>query len=445
MIVIMKFWRRAQSILFSNEDSAGQAGLEVGVLSVFRAFVWIWAGLTLGSILLGILIPGDRGLPPEFDLLNLEALIASRMLDLLTPLVLLLFLYLPGLATRLGKRFLPVGILLATLGPITSQNLFLTAVEQIDVSEVGGAWALLPILFAPLVLTAWQYRLKTVMFYALGSAVLDLALLFTLTSQAAPDLFPIIGAIVIRMVAMLISGYLIVLLMRVQRQQRDSLRAANVRLQGYLATQEQLTESRERNRLARELHDTLAHTLSMLSVQLEATRAVWHDDPAQSERLLDQSLEATRSGLTETRRALKALRASPLEDLGLLLALQELADDASRRGGLPISTSFPDRIGGLSPALEQTIYRTAQEGLANVVAHAQASQAELALRAEHDGYALIVSDNGIGLDPQDSQEQSHYGLQGLAERAELAGGTLTIAARPEGGTQLTLSVNRGAL
>ena len=106
----------------------------------------------------------------------------------------------------------------------------------------------------------------------------------------------------------------------------QSLREANANLTHYASTLEQLTVSRERNRLARELHDTLAHSLTAISVSLETAKAYFDIDQAKSRELLDKSLDATRLGVDETRRALKALRSSSLEDMGLGLAIQRAAE-----------------------------------------------------------------------------------------------------------------------
>ena len=110
------------------------------------------------------------------------------------------------------------------------------------------------------------------------------------------------------------------------REQGELLRQANAQLTHYASTLENLTVSRERNRMARELHDTLAHTLTGLSVTLETVKAYWDVDEDKARGLLDKSLETTRTGVEETRRALKSLRASPLEDMGLTLAIQKMAE-----------------------------------------------------------------------------------------------------------------------
>src|SRR4029078_5838718 len=108
---------------------------------------------------------------------------------------------------------------------------------------------------------------------------------------------------------------------------------ANAKLVDYASTNEQLAVTRERNRVARDMHDTLAHTLSAVSVQLEAADSVWDSQPQQAHELLQKSLASARAGLGETRRAVRALRASPLDDLGLGLALRDLAESTADRAG----------------------------------------------------------------------------------------------------------------
>ena len=161
---------------------------------------------------------------------------------------------------------------------------------------------------------------------------------------------PVIGMTMGRLLLYLVVGFVITRMVSAQREQRQKLADANERLVAYAATAEQLAVSHERNRLARELHDTLAHTLSSLSVQLEAVDSVWGVAPEQAHDLLAKARANARSGLTETRRALQALRASPLEDLGLVLAVRNLAEATAARNGLVVQTDLGNEIDGLSPA-----------------------------------------------------------------------------------------------
>ncbi|MEL7234142.1 MAG: histidine kinase, partial [Chloroflexota bacterium] len=127
-----------------------------------------------------------------------------------------------------------------------------------------------------------------------------------------------------RTMSFMMIGYLITRLVEAQRQHRRELMEARSKVANYAAMVENLAITRERNRMAREMHDTLAHTLSATSVQLEAVNSLWDADEQKAQSMLQRALGTTRNGLTETRRALQDMRASPLEELGLVLAIKEL-------------------------------------------------------------------------------------------------------------------------
>src|SRR5262249_42461360 len=151
--------------------------------------------------------------------------------------------------------------------------------------------------------------------------------------------------LVVQTLIFLLVGQMIVKLMNVQREQRQRLSEANARLALYASTLEQLTISRERNRLARELHDVLAHTLSGVAVELEGLRTMMRLDVERANALLNHSLQAIREGLSESRRALKELRAKPLEDLGLALAVRTLAESYATRCDFALELSIDPELG----------------------------------------------------------------------------------------------------
>ena len=164
------------------------------------------------------------------------------------------------------------------------------------------------------------------------------------------------GFLVLQAVMMLLAGSVTATLATVQAAQRAALSeayqrqaAANARLQQYAATLEELATSRERNRLARELHDTLAHSLSAVTVQLEAVRSLWARHPDKALRILEQADETARTGLAEARRALQALRASPLEDLGLPLPSGNLRRPRLPATGAQLDLRVPDRSTAVFP------------------------------------------------------------------------------------------------
>jgi len=355
--------------------------------------------------------------------------------------LLLAYLSIPWLQNKLGRYYLPIALVMAGIVSLVVQDFFL----YFQTPFTGGsgaetAWQLFLFLFIPLVLISWQYNFKAVVAYCIFTTLLDYALM-----SCGRDDFYLIRAdyrrlIFIRTLLFLIVGYIITRIVAQMRQQQAALQEANRKLTHYAATLEQLSVSRERNRMARELHDTLAHTLSGLAVQLEGVKSLWKSDPEKSYAMLEQSLEATRSGLTETRKAIQSLRATPLEDLGIRLAIRELAQTAADRAGFDLQLDLSGILGNLPQNVEQCIYRVTQEALENIVKHAAAKKVGLRLSCKNGGITLLIRDDGIGFNPADVDQEQHYGLRGICERAELIGGHMKVESEPGQGTTIHLTV-----
>jgi signal transduction histidine kinase len=295
-------------------------------------------------------------------------------------------------------------------------------------------------MFVGLLLVAWQYKWQYILFIILGFAGLNLGITLSSTGPGTP---PFQGALVITLIqsfVFLVVGFSISYLMSRLREQQQSLEAANIRLTHYASTLEHLATSRERNRLALELHDTLAHTLSGLSVQLETARAYWDVDQQMVRSILDKSLAAAHTGLEETRRALKSLRASPLDDLGLALAIRAMVEDAAKRANLTLEMPEIIMMPALSPDVEQCIYRITQEAVTNVVKHASARKLTVRLELIEGKVVLMVHDDGVGFDTEKINEAGHFGLAGIQERARLAGGRLDIESQPGHDTTIRLTL-----
>jgi len=159
--------------------------------------------------------------------------------------------------------------------------------------------------------------------------------------------------------------------------------------------------------------------------------------------MLDRSLDGTRSGLTEARRAIQALRAAPLEELGLGGAVVELAVRATESGSLPVACDVGEDLGELDPEIEQAVYRIADEALANAVRHSGAAKATVRLDRRGNRVRLAVWDDGEGFDVSADPAGGHHGLRGMRERAELIGARLELVSRPGGGTTLHLEAPVG--
>jgi signal transduction histidine kinase len=339
------------------------------------------------------------------------------------------------------KLIAPVMILLITAAPILMNRLLDFRLPPAPLSNVEGmVLRQLPILFIGLVLVAWHYNLTTMVLYSLGTNLFEFAIVFGFDLLEESRLSSFYFITIIRTVCFVVVGVFIIQLIAHLRKQQESLRFANSQLTHYASTLESLTVSRERNRMSRELHDTVVHTLSGLTVQLETAKAYWDVDAETARNLLGQSLETTRSGLQETRRALKALRASPLDDMGLVAAIQKLGESAAERGKLLLDISLPGSNKILAPDVEQCIYRVAQEAVENVVHHANAQHLKVSLTVDEDPIRLVIEDDGIGFNQDNRLLSGHFGLEGMRERAQLVGGMLTVQSKPSSGTTIQLVI-----
>jgi two-component system NarL family sensor kinase len=197
----------------------------------------------------------------------------------------------------------------------------------------------------------------------------------------------------------------------------------------------------ERNRLAREIHDTLAQGLAGIVLQLE-TAEVLHGVSDQREKLVQsihQALELARANLEEARRSVMDLRAAPLEGRSLADALTGLARSTESQTSAHIQLHVVRANRPLPVRIETGLYRIAQEAVANAVQHAAASQITISLTLEPRQATLVVEDDGKGFDPGQTPS-GHFGLIGLNERARLVGGHLQLESEPGVGTRVEVSV-----
>lgn len=361
-----------------------------------------------------------------------------------TPILLFLILYttLPWWQERMGQAFLPVALILMAVqaigGSYTTLSWFVPASskELTTLAFMLRLWVNFQLL---VLFVGWQYHPRWVLITGIGLSLLDAALAFpTLRHNAA--LYPFyITVIVARMLSVTAVGIGMAWMVKRQREHRAALAEANRKLTLYAAATEQLAVSQERNRMARELHDTLAHSLSGVIVQLEAVEALWDVNLAGARKMVEHVHQSARTGLTEVRRALTSLRASPLEDLGLALAISDLAESVAARTELKLALDIADRIENIPPEVEQCMYRVAQEALANVARHAKAKSLYVSLTRPNGHLILNIQDDGQGFD-RNNVDPTRYGLKGLRERAEMIGGALHIETKLNHGTTVQLVV-----
>lgn len=206
------------------------------------------------------------------------------------------------------------------------------------------------------------------------------------------------------------------------------------------AASAQLGALEERNRLAREIHDTLAQGLTAITLQLEAADALLEvAQPQRAHAAVRRALDLARASLDAARRSVLDLRAAPLDGQTLAEALPRLAHDLVAAGQLDVAVEITGAAYPLPPSVAVGLYRIAQEAITNVVRHAHAQHLALRLHVTTDQAALVVADDGRGFDPA-HVPPGHFGLTGVRERAHLLGGALYLRSKPGGGTHLEARV-----
>lgn len=352
------------------------------------------------------------------------------LIQSLPPLIILGLGQIRPLVTRLESFMLPI-----VLGAMTILPLVLTPliIEQprpgpLTASTTFMGLRMMPLELLAFIVIALHYRWLQLFSLCLTTSIILIMLNWLTWTQMT------LGSIALSQIGFLINGRCITLIVARLRNRTEELSHANQQLRHYASTLEQLTISRERNRMARELHDTLAHTLADLTVQMETAKAYTRVNPETTAAILDTALSSARSGLQDTRRSLKSLRASPLVELGLAVALSELAQTVAASADLRLDLTIDSPIPPLPPDTEQAIYRIAQEALANVNYHAGAAHLTVTLTMVHGMLHLLVQDDGRGFPMDTPVAAGHYGLQGMAEWAQIIGGRLTITSVPNQGT-----------
>jgi signal transduction histidine kinase len=227
---------------------------------------------------------------------------------------------------------------------------------------------------------------------------------------------------------------------RAERLVRD-LEESHRQLQAYAAQVAELATTEERDRLARDIHDSLGHYLSVINVQLEKALAFRERNPTEADQAVRDSKRLAGEALQEVRQSVSALRSAP-EPFSLVESLRQLVNNA-QTGQFSIELDISGDECGYSRQSLLTLYRAAQEGLTNVQKHAQASRVIVILRFNGQKASLSISDNGQGFDP--ALTNGGYGLRGVRERLGLIRGSLKLESAPGRGTTLLITVPKNPL
>ena len=220
-----------------------------------------------------------------------------------------------------------------------------------------------------------------------------------------------------------------------ERLARD-LQTANHRLAEYASQVEELATVRERNRLARDIHDNLGHYLTVVNVQIEAARTVMASNPEKAQNSLEKAQKLTQEGLSSVRKSVSALRESPLAERPLPEAISQLIEE-NQATGIVTNLNILGTPRQCDPKVDLTLYRTVQESLTNIRKHANASQAEVILDYTNNNLVqLSIEDNGVGAE----NTEGGFGLLGLHERIQLLGGQIDIETSIGQGLTLTVQI-----
>ncbi len=243
----------------------------------------------------------------------------------------------------------------------------------------------------------------------------------------------------------LFAIYLVMLIQNKHREKEriqslnEQLEAANEQLRIYAAEAERTAETRERNRLAREIHDTLGHTLTGLAAGMDACLVLIDAAPQKAKEQLGRLREVARHGLKDVRRSVKKLRPDDLERLPLREALSHMVKEFAGTTGMQVELTIQGWPELLREDVEEVIYRIVQEGLTNANRHGHATAASVVFRLEGGKLFLTIADNGLGC----KEAVPGFGLRHMRERLDLLHGSLSC--RSEDGFILEAMVPVGQM
>lgn len=226
---------------------------------------------------------------------------------------------------------------------------------------------------------------------------------------------------------MLIFLVYIILLMRIQFSEKerilvlnDELKQMNIQLEEYASESEKAAEARERNRLAREIHDTLGHSFVGIITGIEACTALMDVAPEATKVQLKAIADVARQGMVDVRRSVKALRPDALEKMNLEKALSQMIDEFHSATSAEILYRCTTRLNGFNDDEEDIIYRIVQESITNAIRHGKANQIKVSIDREYDILRIRIEDNGIGC----ADIEKGFGLHHMEERLSLLRGHL---------------------
>ncbi|PZV15254.1 MAG: sensor histidine kinase [Pseudanabaena sp.] len=242
----------------------------------------------------------------------------------------------------------------------------------------------------------------------------------------------------------LIFALLLINALLSERQSREKLEKVyqelemtHQQLHQYALRIEDQATLQERNRIAREIHDGLGHTLTAQTIQINNALIFWHAKSEQSLASLKQAKQLGAEALLEVRKSVSVLRSNPLQGKLLESAIDKLLQDFKQNTGIELSTNIYLQQ-SLPSDVNTTLYRIIQESLTNIYKHAQAKMVNIELSQQLGSIRLMIEDNGKGFDP--TQNTTGFGLQGMKERTSALCGQFMLDSQLEKGCRLVISL-----
>ena len=242
----------------------------------------------------------------------------------------------------------------------------------------------------------------------------------------------------------LIFALLLINALLSERQSREQLEivyqeleTTHAQLRQYALRIEDQATLQERNRIAREIHDGLGHTLAAQTIQINNALIFWKAEDNKSLTFLKQAKQLGAEALLEVRKSVSVLRSNPLQGQSLEIALKKLLTDFQRTTGIDVTSNIYLPL-SLSAEVNTSLYRIVQESLTNISKHAQAQSIIVSLYFQEGMIHLAIEDNGTGFNP--TQNTTGFGLQGMRERAAALGGQFNLSSKPGSGCQINVSL-----
>lgn len=222
-----------------------------------------------------------------------------------------------------------------------------------------------------------------------------------------------------------------------ERQMRQQLAEANQQLKEYSQKIEELATVQERNRIARDIHDSLGHALTSLNIQMQTAVKLWEREPAQAHTFLTQAQTLGKTAMMEVRKSISTLREDPKDEQPLEARIETLVDDFRKGTGIFVCTSI-NRCGSLTKPAAKTVYRIVQESLTNIFKYAEATEVKIQLVTTPEELNLTIEDNGKGFNPK--QKRSGFGLKGMRERTLSVDGQFKLTTSPGKGCRIEVRI-----